>query len=199
MHSAGHSPLTHLHSWVLLVQQARHNHMGGVSGLHVIGMLVYHVAHGATMPGISALFGAPPSTCWRCVVRARDAINTRMYASTVAWPATNEELAEITAGFQAMRGIRSVVGCLDGTHVPCKARLEEKSSYVNRKGWTSMTVLCICDHRMRFRYCAVGAPGCVHDARVWRESSLFQRLLTTVGDRIYYVLGDPAYALTHFW
>ena len=42
-----------------------------------------------------------------------------------------------------MRGIRSVVGCLDGTHVPGKARLDEKSSYVDRKGWTSDSPLSV--------------------------------------------------------
>ena len=52
---------------------------------------------------------------------------------------------------------------------------------------------------MCFRFCVVGAPGCCHDARVWRNSSLFRRLLNNVSETLYYVLGDPAYALLHFW
>ena len=112
---------------------------------------------------------------------------------------TKADLPDVASGFRSMRGIRGCIGCIDGSHVPVRAPLCVKSSYLNRKGWTSLSVLAICDHRMRFRYCVVGAPGAVHDARVWRSCSLFTKLLRSVGDRLFYILGDPAYALMHFW
>ncbi len=74
--------------------------------------------------------------------------------------------------------------------------LQSPAMLIARAG--SISVLAICDHRMAFRYCVVGAPDCVHDARVWRESSLFRALLTKVTDKLYYILGDPAYANLHF-
>ena len=135
------------------------------------------------MESLSALFGAPPTTCWRAVVRTRDAINSRMYRSAVVWP-DEDGLAAVASGFRSMKGIRDAIGCMDGTHIPTKASLHVKSSYLNRKGRTSIAVLEICDHRMRFTYGVTGAPGCVHDARVWRECPRYQ---------------DPAYALLHFW
>ena len=49
-----------------------------------LGMFVCHVAHNASMEGVSALFGTAPTTCWRAIIRVRDAINHRLYNETVA-------------------------------------------------------------------------------------------------------------------
>ncbi len=85
-----------------------------------LGLFVYHVAHGASMPAVGQQFGLPESTANRYVHRVRDVIIDQMYAAEVSWP-TEDEKQEIASGFHAMRGIRACIGCIDGTHVPVRA------------------------------------------------------------------------------
>lgn len=49
----------------------------------------------------------------------------------------------------------------------------------------------VCDHNLMIRDVFIGYPGSVHDARVYRTSSLSNTLVEKCGN--YYILGDSAY------
>ena len=83
--------------------------------------------------------------------------------------------------------------------------LSPRSVY-NRKGWYSIILQGTVDHRGHFTDVYVGWPGRVHDARVFANSSLYQRgesgnLLLDWKEQIdgkdipFIILGDPAYPL----
>uniref|UniRef100_A0A8C3TGR7 DDE Tnp4 domain-containing protein n=1 Tax=Chelydra serpentina TaxID=8475 RepID=A0A8C3TGR7_CHESE len=94
----------------------------------------------------------------------------------------------IVDGFAAM-GFPNCGGAIDGTHIPI---LAPDHQYINRKGYFSMVLQALVDHKGRFTNINVGWPGKVHDARVFKNSGLFKRLqqgMPTV------ILGDPAYPL----
>ncbi|KAH1165579.1 hypothetical protein KIL84_023138 [Mauremys mutica] len=108
-------------------------------------------------------------------------------------------------GFAAM-GFPNCGGAIDGTHIPILGPAHQASQYINRKGYFSMVLQALVDHRGRFTNIFVGWPGKVHDARVFRNSCLFRRLQEgsffldhkiTVGDveMPTVILGDPAYPL----
>ncbi|KAG6926681.1 hypothetical protein G0U57_011607, partial [Chelydra serpentina] len=82
----------------------------------------------------------------------------------------------------------------------------QASQYIHRKGYFSMVLQALVDHKGRFTNINVGWPGKVHDAHVFRNSGLFRRLQEgiyfpdqkiTVGDveMPIVILGDPAYSL----
>ena len=74
--------------------------------------------------------------------------------------------------------------------------------YYNRKGWYSIVLQAIVDHKYCFTDVYVGWPGSVHDARVLANSSVYEEindgklLHGTVQDGIpLFLLGDSAYPL----
>ncbi|CAN7978825.1 unnamed protein product, partial [Ixodes persulcatus] len=64
------------------------------------------------------------------------------------------------------------IGALDGCHFPISPPKVNASDYHNYKGWYSIILLALVDHRYRFRYVNVGTPGRCHDAHVYRRSAL---------------------------
>ncbi|KAG6938803.1 hypothetical protein G0U57_005265, partial [Chelydra serpentina] len=76
-------------------------------------------------------------------------------------------------GFAAM-GFPNCGGAIDGTHIPILGPDHQASQYINRKGYFSMVLQALVDHKGRFTNINVGWPGKVHDARVFRNSGLFR-------------------------
>ncbi|KAG6934238.1 hypothetical protein G0U57_017644, partial [Chelydra serpentina] len=108
-------------------------------------------------------------------------------------------------GFAAM-GFPNCGGVIDGTHIPILGPDHFGSQYINHKGYFSVVLQALVDHKGRFTNINMGWPGKVHDARICRNSGLFEQLQEgtyfpdqkiTVGDveMSIVILGDPAYPL----
>ncbi|XP_075769752.1 butyrophilin subfamily 3 member A3-like isoform X2 [Pelodiscus sinensis] len=81
----------------------------------------------------------------------------------------------VIRGFGTL-GFPNCRGAIDGMHIPIRAPEHQASRYVNRKGYFSMILQAVCDHRGQFTDINVGWSGKAHDARVYRNSSVCQRL-----------------------
>uniref|UniRef100_A0A8C8R9H4 Putative nuclease HARBI1 n=1 Tax=Pelusios castaneus TaxID=367368 RepID=A0A8C8R9H4_9SAUR len=104
---------------------------------------------------------------------------------------TPGNVREIIAGFNEL-GFQNCGGAIDGTHIPILAPDHLASEYINRKGYFSMVLQALVDHRGRFMDINAGWSGKVHDARIFRNSGLFRRLHAEMP---VVILGDPAYPL----
>uniref|UniRef100_K7F4D1 Putative nuclease HARBI1 n=1 Tax=Pelodiscus sinensis TaxID=13735 RepID=K7F4D1_PELSI len=67
-------------------------------------------------------------------------------------------------------------GAIDGTHIPIRAPEHQASQYVNHKGYFSVLLQAVCDHWGQFMDINVSWSSKAHDARVYRNSSMCQRL-----------------------
>ncbi|XP_049890978.1 putative nuclease HARBI1 isoform X2 [Epinephelus moara] len=98
--------------------------------------------------------------------------------------------------FRQASGIPGIVGCIDGTHVQIQAPSEHEYLYVNRKGYHSINVQVACDARYYIFNLVARWPGYTHDARILRESALYQEF---EAERVTgLLLGDSGYPLTRW-
>ncbi|XP_071111938.1 putative nuclease HARBI1 [Haliotis cracherodii] len=118
---------------------------------------------------------------------------SNLSARYLAWP-SEAQAERIMTAFENKTGFPQVLGCIDGTHIDIKGQ-EDRGSYINRKGQSSIQVQAVCDNKMRFVDVSAGYPGSVHDARVFKESPLFEMLERKSIVKEGHLLGDAAYPL----
>ncbi|XP_050518298.1 putative nuclease HARBI1 [Diabrotica virgifera virgifera] len=114
----------------------------------------------------------------------------------ILWPNNHENSMRVFN--ERSNGFSGVVGAIDGCHIPIKQPANNGHDYYNRKQFHSIILQGVCDHQMLFLDINVGMPGRVHDARVFRNSQLFQRLTSQDAPLLtnnQHILGDSAYPL----
>jgi hypothetical protein len=150
-----------------------------------------------TIRSVSDRFNVTKSSVFRIVRRICHAIVNNLAAQFICWP-SGERLKQVTEQFQRKKGLPHCIGAIDGTHIPIKAPYDNPEQYVNRKKFHSVQLQGVCDADRFFTdvYCAY--PGSVHDARVLRNSPLYQdaeRLESVVFPESTYIIDDTAYPL----
>lgn len=119
----------------------------------------------------------------------------RLAPSFISWP-SNEQAEIIINKFKEYSGFPSTIGAIDGTHIRIDAPKENAADYVNRKGYHSIQLQVVCDHKMIITHCFVGYPGSVHDQRIFRQSEMAQYLNDEEKFPFdSHILGDCAYEL----
>ncbi|CAM4403783.1 unnamed protein product [Caretta caretta] len=146
-------------------------------------------------------FGVGKSTVGTAMIQIANAITDVLLSRVV----TLGNVQVILDGFTAME-FPDCAGAIDGTHIPILAPEHLANQYINCKGYFSMVLQALVHHKGRFTDINVGWPGKVHDARIFRDSGLFEQLQEgtyfpdqkiTIGDveMPVVILGDPAYPL----
>ncbi|CAM5109932.1 unnamed protein product [Eretmochelys imbricata] len=116
-------------------------------------------------------FGVGKSTVGAAVIQVANAIIDVLLSRVV----TLGNVQVILAGFAAI-GFPICGGVIDRTHIPILAPDHLANQYINHKGYFSMVLQALVDHKGRFTDINVGWPGKVHDARIFRNSGLFEQL-----------------------
>ncbi|XP_077509345.1 uncharacterized protein LOC144120619 [Amblyomma americanum] len=116
------------------------------------------------------------------------------------------EMNEHVSEFYAMTGFPQAMGALDGCHFPLSPPHLNAEDYRNYKGWYSVILLAVVDHKYRFRYVSAGSPGRCHDSHVYSQSDLaetverplFKTPVTVINGTAVppIILCDQAFALT---
>lgn len=135
----------------------------------------------------------------RCLRRVMNALLEKLL-NIIAWP-TGDRVQEVIDGFKAMKDLCDCIGAIDGSHIRITARKEDNDVHINRKRYPSIQLQCVCDHSLLFTDCYCGWPGSVHDARVFANSDLFQRIKEDQPSMFpgeTFIVGDSAYRLETF-
>nr|XP_048717238.1 uncharacterized protein LOC125641400 [Caretta caretta] len=166
-----------------------------------VAIALWKLAMPDSYPSVGNQFGVSKSTVGAAVMQVASAIKDPLISRVV----TLGNVQVIVDGFAAM-GFPNCGRAIDGTHIPILAPEHQAGKYINCKGYFSIVLQTLVDHKGHFTKINVGWPGKVHDARIFRNSGLFQKLQEgtlfpdqkiTIGDveMSIVILGDPAYLL----
>lgn len=112
-------------------------------------------------------------------------------SNLIFWPRTDDERNLLAESFAKRAGFPNAVGGIDGTHVLISGPTAFREPYICRKGFPAMHLQVIRGPDLKFLDVFCGYPGSVNDARVYRNSRLFQEVLELPPK--FHILGNSAY------
>lgn len=150
---------------------------------------------------VGELFGVSEQTVSRCTLKVCKALVSRR-RSYIYMPELEEAIL-IAQRFEQSTGYPQAIGCIDGTHVAITPPEEGSKDFLNRKCYASYNIQAVCDDRMIFRDLCVKHPGSNHDAAVFRDSALAEKIhqlpryvRSLNGTNVpLHILADPAYPM----
>ncbi|XP_060064932.1 putative nuclease HARBI1 [Ylistrum balloti] len=145
-----------------------------------------------TVIKIADRFGVSESTVIMCRTRIIKVILNHLKEKFICWP-FGQQAQDVVDNFSKRNGFPGILGALDGTHIQIKAPQQHPQSYINRKNYHSIQLQAVCDSDMNFIHCFAGFPRKCHDARVLRNSDLWEEGLQLCGPN--HIIGDAAYPL----
>ena len=93
----------------------------------------------------------------------------------IHFPETVVETAASTQTFRDLSRLPNIVGAIDGTHIRINAPHESAVDYFSRYQQHDFGIQAVADGNMLFLDSSAGYPGSMHDARILRNSILYQR------------------------
>ena len=127
-----------------LQRQTRRNH--ALSPTLQVFVALRFFASGSFLQIISDTVGLPKSTVSRIVTDVSKALVSKQ-EEFINFPTEPAEVQDVKRGFYEKGGFPGVVGCIDGTHVRIQAPYKNENDYVNRKGFHSINVQAVCNHK----------------------------------------------------
>ncbi|XP_035692548.1 protein ANTAGONIST OF LIKE HETEROCHROMATIN PROTEIN 1-like [Branchiostoma floridae] len=156
-----------------------------------IAIALYWLASGDLLRTVADLFGVSAASVCHVVHDVCQAIVDVLLPRYLTFP-SGERLRETVQGYGEKWGFPQCAGAVDGSHIAIKAPVDGRTDFFNRKGYYSIILQGVVDHL--FTDINVGWPGSVHDARVLRNSSIFERAERGTCTNIpAVILGDAAY------
>ncbi|XP_014678045.1 PREDICTED: putative nuclease HARBI1 [Priapulus caudatus] len=152
------------------------------------------LASGAFYNVIGEAMGVQKATVCRVLDAVLDCL-VNVASKWIALPISQDQLAEIKVGFYRKRQFPAVIGCVDGTHVAIRTPPRNEDVFVCRKGFHSINVMLINDHKNRITAVSARFPGSAHDMAVFDCSNIQQRMENGDLQNKGLLLADSGYAL----
>lgn len=181
-----------------------------LSSAKKLAVTLYYLKDTGSLIMTANAFGIAVCTVSAVVVEVSSVISKVLGPKYLHLPVDENEMRKKVCEFETKFGIVQAFGCIDGTHIPILRPLKDPQDYFCYKMFHSLNVQAVCDYRGIFMDIECRWPGSVHDAKVFANSSINQKLVSGQipmtklsifpgSQKIpNYVIGDPAYPLTPF-
>ncbi|XP_033729734.1 protein ANTAGONIST OF LIKE HETEROCHROMATIN PROTEIN 1-like [Pecten maximus] len=131
------------------------------------------MANTESMREIGQYFGIGKSTVHITLERVTEAVIDH-FLKVIKWPDFPTQL-QIAQDIHLRYGLPDIVGYLDGTHIRLSGCPKGDKDYINRKSYPSIQLQVVVDQDLLITNCYTGWAGCAHDARVLRNSTLYEK------------------------
>ncbi|XP_029157947.1 putative nuclease HARBI1 [Nylanderia fulva] len=158
---------------------------------HIISFLWYVGHESSGYRDVADKFGITISALYNVISRITNFLIS-LAPNVIRFPTMQEREAIKEHFLQMQNRFPGVIGAIDGSHIRIDKPIEDKDLYINRKQFFSIQLQGIVNHGQKFMNVFIGYSGSVHDARVFRESPVYNRLNELCGEDGY-LLGDSAY------
>ncbi|XP_050309684.1 uncharacterized protein LOC126745745 [Anthonomus grandis grandis] len=158
---------------------------GNIAALHQVLIYLWYMGHQTSrFRDVADIFDVTISSINRILHRVTMFLSD-LSPQIIQWP--NEHEKRISEEHFRMNGFPNVIGAIDGTHIKLDKPENDPDSYLNRKGYYSIQMQAVCDHRRKILHIFIGYPGSVHDSRVFGNPPLKNSLEDKCGR--YFLLG----------
>ncbi|XP_050322655.1 uncharacterized protein LOC126754590 [Bactrocera neohumeralis] len=142
---------------------------------------------------IATIFGVGDGETISLITKRIFRVFLRHQSKYIYWPNEVERSKIVSDTFDELP---FCIGYIDGTEIKlAESPIEDHTSYFSRNHIYSIKAQIVCDYKRVIRHVVVGHPGSWHDARIYRNSSLFQQ-----NDQYFssqqWIAGDSAYPLS---
>lgn len=156
---------------------------------------IWYVGNTETFRSVADRFGVSKGTLHYYVAKFNAVFRDHLILQQlISWPRNEQQYNSTAEGFLGRAGFPCVVGALDGTYVPISGPSSYRDSYICREGYPAMHLQAVCDSELMFLDVFSAYPGSVHDARVFKNSPLYDALQELPPK--FHLLGDSAYPLS---
>lgn len=145
-----------------------------ISPEKLLALGISRLAHGNSYVSIGPVFNFGKST----VIEAVQDVVGALYElkdEYIHFPETVAETAASTQTFRDLFRLPNIVGAIDGTHIRINAPRESAVDYFSRYQQHDFGIKAVADGNILFRDFSAGYPGSMHDARILRNNTLYQR------------------------
>nr|GEX02292.1 hypothetical protein [Tanacetum cinerariifolium] len=179
---------------------------------YAVAMVLMRLSRGLTAKKVAKRYSLEPYLVSKITNMVTRLLSTKLYPEFIKIPAGRKRLQDNTTAFAEMTALPNICGAIDNTHVRLSSLPQDLANpniYVNRFGYKSVQLQVVADHRKVFWDVCVKAPGAFDDATHFRDSLLYNRLLS--GDIVWekvvnvkghpvrpYIVGDWCYPLLSF-
>nr|XP_043624543.1 protein ALP1-like [Erigeron canadensis] len=179
---------------------------------YAVAMVLSRLSLGLSAKTVAKRYALEPYLVSKITNMVTRLLATKLYPEFIKIPAGRRRLQETTASFAEITSLPNICGAIDNTHVRLHSlpdHLLNPSVYVNQFGYNSVELQVVADHKKIFWDVCVKAPGAFDDASHFRESLLYNRLIS--GDIVWekvvnvkghavrpFIVGDWCYPLLSF-
>lgn len=166
--------------------------------------VLHFLGHGSYQESISKgyHFSMSQPAVSRCINNICTVLTRVLLNEWIVFPQNERAVQRNKDLFFERYGFPGTIGVIDGTQIPIVAppanhNIHPGAPYYNRKGFYSVNVQIIADANLRITNINARFPGSVHDAAIWRMSTInahFENIFTN--DALHYhLIGDEGYPL----
>ncbi|XP_024028957.1 protein ALP1-like [Morus notabilis] len=163
---------------------------------YAVAMVLSRLSHGLSAKTLASRYSLEPYLVSKITNMVTRLLATKLYSEFIKIPVGRRRLLETTQAFEELTSLPNMCGAIDGSPINLHKfpnDVKMPANYKCRYGFNSVLLQVVADQKKIFWDVCVKAPGGTDDAAHFRDSILYNRLVSgdVVWDKVINVRGNP--------